>query len=101
VALIWLTSLPLVPLLVTWLTRVIPGLSFLNRAFPLFLLEYGMTLAVIFAAYPILWLLNQIPVFRKLFTAATPTHYYQRYHAPDVKARDLQKGEQVQTYASK
>ncbi|HWQ45296.1 MAG TPA: EFR1 family ferrodoxin, partial [Longilinea sp.] len=95
VAIIWLTSLPLVPLLLTWLTRVLPGLSFLNQALPLLIVEYGMTLAVIFAAYPVLWLLNQIPAFRRLFTAATPTHYYQRYHAPGVNASHLQKGDQV------
>lgn len=97
VALIWLTSLPLVPLLLSWLTHAVPGLDFLNGAIPVLLLEYGMTLAVIFAAYPILWLLNQISVFRKLFTVATPTHYYQRYHAPGVNGRDLKKGDQVQT----
>jgi len=101
VVLIWLTSLPLVPLLLAWLTRSVPGLAFLNQAFPLLVLEYGMTLAVIFTAYPLLWLLNQVPVFRKLFTAATPTHYYQRYHAPGVNARELQKGEQVQANAAK
>jgi len=54
-----------------------------------FLLYIVYFLSAVFLSYWIFWHLIQFPVFNKLFSLTTLTHYYRRYHQPETRLKDM------------
>lgn len=54
-----------------------------------FLIYIFYFLPAVFLSYWIFWHLIQFPVFNKLFSITTLTHYYRRYHQPDTRLKNL------------
>ncbi|KUO72030.1 MAG: hypothetical protein APF81_02755 [Desulfosporosinus sp. BRH_c37] len=53
------------------------------------LIDYIYILLSFFVAYLILSWLIRIPLFNKLCTYTTFTHFYRRYHEPDTALKDI------------
>lgn len=60
-----------------------------NLNFLKYVLDYNYMLLSLFIAYGILFWLIKIPLFNKLFTYTTLTHWYRRYHEPDTTPKDM------------
>jgi ferredoxin len=74
--------------LLAWLATLVPGLAFLSRI-PRWVLQSVMPIITIVAAYPLFHLLLRIPWLNRVFTLATLTRYYRRYHEPETELDDL------------
>jgi Pyruvate/2-oxoacid:ferredoxin oxidoreductase delta subunit len=80
-------ALPVVALLRGLVTHV-PALAPLERV-PGWTVKSALALGLALVAYPVLHQLLGIRWVNALFTHATPTHYYRRYHEPGTRPRDL------------
>jgi len=56
------------------------------------ILWYPYALISIYLTYHLFILLNRIPAINRVFTFATLTHYYRRYHEPATKLEDIREG---------
>jgi hypothetical protein len=61
----------------------------INSSITKAIINYLYYLFKISFAYFIFWYLNKIPLFKKLFTHITFTHFYRRYHEPDTELKDI------------
>ena len=71
-----------------WLAARLPALALLS-AIPRWVLESIYAIVALAVAYPVVHLLLRTPWINRLLTAATPTHYYRRYHEPGTTLADL------------
>jgi NAD-dependent dihydropyrimidine dehydrogenase PreA subunit len=69
------------------------GLTRLTEGWGAFLVNYPYKLAAGLAAYWVFWQVIRWRPLRRLFTAATPTHYWRRYHEPETRISDLEPGQ--------
>ncbi len=53
---------------------------------------YALNLAFFVASYQMIWWVQQLRPLRKAFSLTSPTYYFRRYIAPDVKLRDFRTG---------
>ena len=53
------------------------------------LLQFALFAALIFATYPLFFLVTRIPFINTLFKYTTLTRIYPRYHEPDTKVEDM------------
>lgn len=74
--------------LLAWLRVRVPALSFLVGV-PGLLVETIYAVVIMGLAYPLVHLLLRVRWINRFFTLITPTHYYRRYHEPDVTLKDL------------
>jgi hypothetical protein len=72
----------------TWLAARVPAPALLGGVSRL-VLETLLGILVLGLVYPLFHSLLSVPWINRLFTIATPTHYYRRYHEPDTTLRDL------------
>lgn len=75
--------------LLAWLTARVPPLAFLSRT-PRWVLESIYGIVALGLAYPLFHHLLRVAWVSRLFTLATPTHYYRRYHEPGTTLKDLE-----------
>jgi NAD-dependent dihydropyrimidine dehydrogenase PreA subunit len=85
----FLATYPAAWLLLDWLARQMPALAVLNHGALALLLQYGYSLLAVFLAYGLFSLLVRIPAVNKAFTVTTPTRYYRRHRAPEVRLAQL------------
>jgi ferredoxin len=71
-----------------WLAARLPPLSFLRRV-PPWVAFWTSTLAALALGYPLFHVLLRAKPFNWLFTHATLTHVYRRYHEPTITLKDL------------
>jgi ferredoxin len=71
-----------------WVTVRVPFLAFLGHV-PRWILESANALVALALIYPLFHLLLRIQCINWLFTHATLTHYYRRYHEPGTRLKDL------------
>jgi len=69
--------------LLAWLAARAPLLAFVDVV-PRWVLESVYAIGVIGLLYPVVHLLLGVSWINRLFTLATPTHYYRRYHEPET-----------------
>jgi Pyruvate/2-oxoacid:ferredoxin oxidoreductase delta subunit len=74
--------------ILAWLVARAPALAFLDGT-PRWALEWIYAIVVLGLVYPLLHFLLNVPWINWLFTHATPTHYYRRYHEPETSLQDL------------
>ena len=74
--------------LLAWLAARTSLLDFLE-AVPRWVLDSIYPVVALILAYPILHLLLKVAWINWLFTHATLTHYYRRYHEPGTSLKDL------------
>jgi len=89
VGLYYLTTIPVGFLLLKWLAGQLPFLERLNDPFLANLLQYVYMLGALFLAYLVFHRLVRVTLLNKIFTYATLTHYYRRYHEPGTKLKDM------------
>jgi hypothetical protein len=96
VLLYFITSVPVISYVWAWLHRalnfypVISGYWTVEVAYIFTFTLYGVYfLFAVFLSYWIFWHLIQFPVFNKIFSLTTLTHYYRRYHQPETKLKHL------------
>lgn len=53
-------------------------------------ISYAAIIAGAFLVYLLFWLLARIKPFKIIFTYTTLTHYYRRYHSPEIKLKDME-----------
>jgi hypothetical protein len=82
------TAIPTTALL-AWLAAHVPALAFLSGT-PRWVLESIYGIVALGLAYPLLHYLLRAAWVSRLFTLATPTHYYRRYHEPGTILKDLE-----------
>ncbi len=87
IILYYLTTLPVSVYILNGLSTII----FMGKVIPIvnIILNYAYTLISIYLAYLFLFWIIKIPMFNKLFTYTTFTHYYRRYHEPSTKLKDI------------
>jgi Pyruvate/2-oxoacid:ferredoxin oxidoreductase delta subunit len=78
---------------VAWLTARLPLVGFLGRV-PPWIVVWTTALAALAAAYPLIYGLLRVRPLNKLFTYATLTRLYRRYHEPATTLKDLNRREQ-------
>jgi Pyruvate/2-oxoacid:ferredoxin oxidoreductase delta subunit len=78
---------------VAWLTRRLPLVAFLGRL-PPGIVFWTLALAALVVAYPLIHRLLRVKPLNKLFTYATLTRLYRRYHEPATTLKDLNRREQ-------
>ena len=61
-----------------------PGGSFFYE-----LINYLDLFIAIFISYWVFWNLTRIPLVNKIFTFTTLTHYYRRYHQPEIRLKQM------------
>ena len=71
-----------------WLGARLPALSVLSLL-PGWLIESAEASVVLALVYPLLHALLGIRWVNRLFTTATVTRFYRRYHEPDTRLEDL------------
>jgi ferredoxin len=75
--------------LLAWLTARLPALAFL-RGIPRLFLESVYATIALGLVYPLFFLSLRVKWVNRLFTLATLTHYYRRYHEPETMLKDLE-----------
>jgi hypothetical protein len=61
----------------------------------LFWTKYSLQLLALAIAYACFWWLIRVPLFNRMFTLTTFTHWYRRYHEPNTKPEDFRNGQGV------
>jgi NAD-dependent dihydropyrimidine dehydrogenase PreA subunit len=74
--------------LLAWLVARAPALAWLSGT-PSWLFESVYALVALGLGYPLFHFLLTIGWVNRLFTLATLTHYYRRYHEPKTQLKDL------------
>ncbi|MCP3677166.1 MAG: hypothetical protein GY721_06135, partial [Deltaproteobacteria bacterium] len=88
-------TIPVIAKLVSWLTAS-AGVSFeIKNYWALVLFETFYFLPAIFLSYWIFWMLIRIPAVNTIFSVTTLTHYFQRFHEPETRLKDLAKGSKL------
>jgi Pyruvate/2-oxoacid:ferredoxin oxidoreductase delta subunit len=54
-----------------------------------YMVYMGYFLVAVFLSYRIFWYMIRFPVFNSFFSLTTLTHYYRRYHQPQIAIKDL------------
>jgi len=89
VILYYVTAIPASFYLVNGLAGISSWFEGLGNPWFSTLLQYAYILLSMFVAYLLFTLLIRVPVFNRLFTYTTLTHFYRRYHEPGTKLTDI------------
>ncbi len=88
IILYFVTTIPVSFYGLTWMVNHVPWTANLQNEYILFFLDYPFKLLGIFLVYLLLYYLMRIPIINCFFTYTTGTHWYRRYHEPDIKLKD-------------
>ena len=89
--LFYLANIPLAAFLLDLLGRWVVGAAGWKGGVVDWVLQYPYKLLSIAAGYWLFSLFLRVPLFNRLVTLLTPTHYYARYREPGTKLSALKK----------
>jgi Pyruvate/2-oxoacid:ferredoxin oxidoreductase delta subunit len=75
--------------LTIYISNLIPSLHFIDNLFVNFVFESILSLFIIFLFYFISHYIIKFYFFDKLFTYTSLTHYWKKYHAPNITHKDF------------
>jgi hypothetical protein len=84
-----LVSVPMISYLLYRLKVVYDKMPELSGAFMHEIIYFLNVFLVLFISYWVFWNLIRIPLFNKIFTYTTLTHYYRRYHQPETRLKQM------------
>lgn len=85
----YLTSAPVLLLMVDRLLQLAPGLAVPAGELPRQVLYYLALYPVMFFSYWCFYWLGRIPAINAIFSHTTLTRFYRRYHEPDLDRKEL------------
>jgi ferredoxin len=92
IILYFVTTFSLAGAIGTWLTIANPGAVTLGSIFSnrwiQMLLDYSYILSSFFLIYVLFYYLVRIRIVNRIFSYLTLTHYYRRYHEPDITRKE-------------
>ena len=91
VVLYLLTTIPVSMYVFVWLTGLIPGIAALDSGPARLVLHLAYIYPALYLAYRLFDILLRVPVINALFTHTTLTHWYRRYHHPDIPPQEIAK----------
>ncbi len=89
----FLTGIPLFKYLVSWLAPMFPFIRGIDDSWIGIGLNALCAFPVVFLSYYIFHQLCRVPIINKFLSYTTPTSFWRRYRAPDIKLNDLKKKE--------
>ncbi|MBI9082323.1 MAG: EFR1 family ferrodoxin [Desulfobacterales bacterium] len=89
ILLYFIVSVPVGAWLVAKLSGAIPGFPNVRNYWTLELVNVVYFYPAMIIAYRVFWSLLRVPLLRSFFTRTTLTHYYRRYHHPEIPRKSL------------
>lgn len=92
IILYFISTFSLAGAMATWLINTNPGAvtlgSIVSNRWVQMLLNYAYILIAFSLVYVLFYYLVRIRIVNRIFSYLTPTHYYRRYHEPDITRMD-------------
>jgi Pyruvate/2-oxoacid:ferredoxin oxidoreductase delta subunit len=85
----FLVTIPVMAKIISWSTTATGFPIEIKNYWAMVLLESLYFLPAVFISYWLFWMLIRVPVINAIFSVSTLTHYFNRYHEPETRLKDL------------